>query len=302
MSLAFLACVERGRLEAQTILLCRSIRRNAGCFADAPIHTFQPRKGTEIGSDTLAALRDLNVQHHTDELNRDLAHYPIGNKVFVCAHTEQTLAEDVLVFLDSDTMFISEPSSFALPSGVQIALRPVDHKNRGSTGPDDPNDEYWRRLYELCGVSGGRFIEAAVSDQRIRAYYNSGLICARRSSGIFQRWKHNLLRLISANHIPDGQITFMDQLALAATLEGIVDNAIHLLDARYNYPLPKRPLLPASRQYPLEQLVHLHYHRWFHRPGFLNELQPPFDPDTEMFRWIADQLPLHPIIDESLRF
>ena len=55
MSLAFLACVERGRLESQAVLLCNSIRRNAGRFADAAIHTFQPRQGTTITDAAKAA-------------------------------------------------------------------------------------------------------------------------------------------------------------------------------------------------------------------------------------------------------
>ena len=56
MSLAFVACIESGPLEDQTILLCRSIRRFAGRFRDAPIYTFQPRAGTAIARETLDVL------------------------------------------------------------------------------------------------------------------------------------------------------------------------------------------------------------------------------------------------------
>lgn len=302
MSLAFVACVENGRLESQAILLCRSIRRNAGRFANAPIHTFQPRAGTAIGQPTLVALADLGVQHHADRLNADFSDYPIGNKIFVCAHAERNLSEDILVFLDSDTVFMNEPAAFELESSAQVALRPVDHKNRGSSGPGDAHDLYWIQLYELADVRRDRFINTAVSNERIRAFYNSGLLCARRSAGIFSAWKHCFLRLMQAKHVPDGQMTFMDQLALAATLSRLEDTAVCLLDPRYNYPLPKRPLLPAAMRYTLEDLVHVHYHRWFHRPGFLRAVRPPFDDRSEKFRWLERELPLKPLIDDPLRF
>ena len=64
-SIAFVACVESGYLENQTMLLCRSIRRYAGKYRDAPIYTFQPRRGTTIGNDTLAGLNELGVVHDT---------------------------------------------------------------------------------------------------------------------------------------------------------------------------------------------------------------------------------------------
>ena len=57
-SLVFVACVEPGRLEAQTVLLCRSIRRFAGRHRDARIVAVQPRRGGELRPDTRSALAD----------------------------------------------------------------------------------------------------------------------------------------------------------------------------------------------------------------------------------------------------
>ena len=302
MRLAFLACVERGRLESQSLLLCRSIRRNVGRFRDAPIHTFQPRAGTTIEDATLTELRAMGVQHHTDTLNRDFVDYPISNKVFACAHAEQTLDEDVLVFIDTDTVFVNQPDEFDLPAGVHAAVRPVDHKNCGSTGPGARDDPYWRRLYELCGVSRSPFIETAVSAQRIRAYYNSGLVCVRRSVGIFQRWLEHFLLVARVNHLPNGNIHYLDQLTLATALAQFDNGEVRVLKPNYNYPIPKRPLLPPVFQYPLDNLVHIHYHRWFNRPNFLREIRPAFNPESEMFRWLDGHLPLQPTIDEALRF
>src|SRR5439155_21712611 len=59
MGLAFLACVERGPLEEQTTLLCRSIRRYGGRFRAAPIYAFQPRAGHDIAPETRRTLEAL---------------------------------------------------------------------------------------------------------------------------------------------------------------------------------------------------------------------------------------------------
>jgi hypothetical protein len=300
--LAFLACIEAGNLENQALLLFRSIRRYGGRFAKAPIHSFQPRQGSPLRPDSLEALKALDVHHHTDILNDRFIDYPISNKVFVCAWAERGLDEDILVFCDSDTIFVGEPSAFALDTQKAVALRPVDNRNRGSTGPGSKEDEYWQKLYEICGVSATPFVETTVDRTRIRAYWNAGLIVARRSHGLFQEWENDFLRLMEAGHVPSGQVTFMDQLALAGTLSRTPD-IVETLDYRYNYPLPKRSLLQPSEQHAqFEDLIHVHYHRWFNKARFLHALRPPIDPRSEIFAWINEFLPFEPTIDTPLRF
>lgn len=302
MKIAFIACIENGNLENQALLLFRSIRKFAGKYKDAPIYSFQPRRGLPLKKDTLKVLEELDVMHNTEVLNTEFNHYPIGNKIFASARAEKLLKEDILVFLDSDTVIVNEPSDFDLPAGTVAAVRPVDNKNRGSTGPRDPNDEYWRKLYFICGAPEAPFVETTVDSKKIRAYWNAGLVVVRRSEGLFQRWKDDFLKLMKAGHIPKGQITFMDQLALAATLANVA-NGIRTLDYRYNYSLPKRPLLKEPyRTAELEDLIHIHYHRWFNKPGFLGALRPPLNRSSLIYTWISSFLPFHPIIDDPLRF
>ncbi len=84
----------------------------------------------------------------------------------------------------------------------------------------------------------------------------------------------------------------MDQLSLAATLP---HGDVRTLDGRYNYLVRRRPKLPADLQaLGLEEIVHLHYRHWFHQPGFLDQLEPPF-PASEQLDWLTERLPLvHP--------
>ncbi|HUP60954.1 MAG TPA: hypothetical protein VNA69_11095 [Thermoanaerobaculia bacterium] len=282
-TIAFVACIERGELERKAVLLCRSIRRFAGRHSDAPIYTFQPREGTAIAPDTASQLADLGVHHNSERLNTAFAHYGIGNKIFASARAEELASEDVLVFLDSDTVIVDEPRMLELRNGIDAAVRPVDFHHSsaepesdddpfwhtrfrrvGSSGPGDPMDAYWLKMYELLGVEARPFVETACSRQRIRAYFNSGLIAVRRSAGLFTQWRDDFLGLMTVSHIPrKGPLHYMDQLSLAVTLARVWPR-VEILDRRHNYALPARdlsrePLLPVED----EALVHIHYNSLF---------------------------------------
>jgi len=301
MSLAFLLCVERGPLEDQSVLLCRSIRRWAGAFADAPIHAYRPREGPGLSERGRRELDGLEVFLHEEPLNREFVDYPMGNKMFACLAAQSQLGEDVLVFCDSDSVFTGEPADLALSDDVDVAARPVGNTGRGSEGAGHEHEPYWRTLYELAGVEGeGAWVETANTGERIRGYWNGGLLAVRRASGIYGEWLDLFRLLIAEGHMPKGSINNMDQLALAGTLARRPDR-VGSLDYRYNYPIPQRAELPGSqRTADLDELIHIHYHRWFNRPGFLGLLQPPLGRGTEQYRWLEGHLPLEPTIDEPL--
>jgi hypothetical protein len=302
VSLAFVCCVERGALESQALLLVRSLRRFGGRFRDAPVHTFAPRRGREPRAGVVAELAEMGAVHHEEILNRDLPSYAYANKIFACARAEEMLAEDVLVFLDTDTLMTGEPADLDLPAGIDFAALPVANARMGSQGPADRNEPYWRGVYQLCGIDSEPFVHAVIDGRRIRAYFNSGLVAVRRSAGLFGRWRDDLLRLLRARHTegPPG-LAGMDEVALAATL-GRAFARGRVLDLRYNYPLQRveRHLLPAPwREARLEELVHVHYRFWFHLPGYLRRLDPPLDPDGAVFRWLEPRLPLEPVVRED---
>src|SRR5205807_10267450 len=205
VSITFIACVERGELEAKTLLLGRSIRRYGGRFANDPILTFQPRRGTAVSRATRRALASLGVTHVTERLNAAFPDYAIGNRVLAAARGEELAETEVVAFLDSDTIITSEPIEMNLPDGIDAAVRPVDywrhgdeplddpdhphwkthHRRVASIGRGDPMDEYWRRMYALCGVRGDSWVETVGDRKKIRAYFNSGLAVVRRSAAIF---------------------------------------------------------------------------------------------------------------------
>jgi hypothetical protein len=200
-----------------------------------------------------------------------------------------------------------------LPDRIDIAVRPVDfhrwqepedeehwrtrHRRVSSAGEGDRGDDYWLRMYELCGVEARPFVETSCDRVRIRAYANSGLVAARRSAGVFAQWQRDFLTLARAGHRPaGGDLHYLDQLSLAATLARYWDH-VQVLDGRYNYPLVGRPMLAEPlRSARLDELVHVHYNRYFHDHGFLASLEPPLEHDGAVAGWLHAQLPLpeHP--------
>lgn len=294
--LAFLICVERGRLESESLLLAESIRTWAGSLAEAPIYAFSPRPETVPGPETVAALDDLGVTHVDEPLVKRLSGIPIFNKVASCAWAERELEHETLVFTDSDCVFLNEPLELA-EGDWAAALRPVDRRIAGSRGKGK-NEPFWRKMYAELGVESEPFVETTVGQVPIRAYWNSGLIAVRRSAGLLDQWERALMQLFDAGIVQRRWPQFMDQLSWAGVTADAHDR-VRILSDGYNYPLPHRQGLgPAARGLTLAELVHVHYRLWFHLPGVLGEVSPPFDAGEDRYRWLEQRLPLEPTVDE----
>jgi hypothetical protein len=289
-------CVEDGVLEDQALLLVRSIRRFAGTLADAPVYVVAPRAGRAPSAETIAALEAMGAIVVVEPLNHEYPDYGMANKWAAGLWAEEHATTDMLVFVDSDTIFCGDPTAFRLPDGIDLAVRPVDRKDKGSTGPSDEREGYWQRLYELTGVSQRPWLDTPVRPQRIRAYLNGGLVVTRRSQRLFTTWYRDFLTLEQAGHLPPEGIHYMDQLALAATVARCWDRT-QILDWRYDYPLPHRAALAEpARGVALEDLVHVHYHWWFARPGYLDTIVPPFAARSSVRSFLEPHLPLRPVL------
>lgn len=301
MSPAFLLCVERGPLESQSLLCVESLRTFGGALAEAPVYAFAPRPGEEPSEATAAGLRDMGVTVVDEALNPDHPDLPHTNKVFAAAWAEANLGEDALVFTDSDTFFLAEPTELA--GEWEAAARPVGAVNMGSTGAGHKNEADWQLLYDELGVSARPFVETVVSQDRIRAYFNAGLVGFRRASGLATAWRDATLRLLDSPVARRAPLRRqIDQLALGGVLAGPFDR-VRVLPDTYNYPLPKRVKLPERLQaLELDDLVHVHGHKWLHLPGFLTEVRPQLDASSGRYRWLDQRLPLEPTIEGPFRW
>jgi hypothetical protein len=296
--LAFLICVEHGRLENEGLLLAESIRRWGGAAADAAIYAFSPRPDFLPSAETVSRLEALGATHVTETLVPDIpGGLPTFNKVFVSAWAERELDHETLVFSDTDAVLVGEPTEL-LGGDWVAAARPVDRRIAGSRGKGK-NDPFWRRMYEAIGVTSEPFVETTVGKMRIRAYWNSGLLAARRGAGLFGAWERALKTLYERDIVYHRMPQFMDQLSWAAVTADHHDRTLILPDG-YNYPLRQRGGLDdQARDLDLPEIVHLHYRLFFHLADPLGAVSPPFRPDSEQYAWLADRLPLEPIVDEA---
>ena len=295
--LAFLICVEHGRLEEESVLLAESVRQWAGEAAQAPIYAVAPRPNKRPEQGTVERLQALGATYVDEPLEGLYEEWPTFNKVFVSAWAERELDHATLVFVDTDSVVLAEPTEL-LEGDWVAAVRPVDRRIAGSRGKGK-NEPYWQRMYEALGVTEEPFVETAVGGTRIRAYWNSGLVAVKREAGLFTAWKEGLERLFAAEVVYHRMPQFMDQLSLAAVTANVHDR-VRILSHVYNYPLRQRGGLPdASRDLDLSEIVHLHYRLFFHLADPLGAVAPPFDPASPQHAWLAERLPIEPIVDEA---
>lgn len=283
----FVACIEGGVLERQALLLFESIRRYAGRFKDCPVYAYSPRAGYGISAEAGKRLGELGVEYNDAVLNTGCPQYGSANRVAAAAHVEATRRHEILVVLDSDTLFLREPEEFILPRGCDVLMRPVDLKGVSTTGPLDECDAYWRDLCRCCRVDYERvpWGESFVDRQRIKANYNGGLIVARGGLGVMRRWADFFFRSVAEGLRPrPGAAVFRagagpvgpeaaelwgsNQAALSLAVWSTTRRVRHL-PPTYNYPLHLHEHIPPEvARAVFGRLVHVHYH-WLFAPDAL---------------------------------
>ncbi len=285
--LGFVACVERGVLESQTLLLFESIRRYAGRFRGCALYAVSPRAGHAVSAATRRRLDALGATYFDLPLNTVCTEYGPANRVAAGAYVEEHRPHDTLVVLDSDTLFLREPTEFALPSDVDVAARPVDLKGVSTEGPPDPFDRYWRDLCRCCGVDYDALPwgETFVDRRRIKANYNSGLTVARGRLGVFRRCADFFFRSVRAGLTPRtdagpsragagwvdpaaNNFWGSSQAALSLAI-WTTTRRVSELPTTYNYPLHLHEHVDAAvARQTFPRLVHVHYH-WLFAPDAL---------------------------------
>lgn len=309
----FVLVVEAGALEHQSRLLCESIRANGGRYREAPITAVSPiperRPSREFGA--------FAERHAIDYLERSLQsevpEYRTTNRVYAAAERADRSTAEVLVIIDSDTIFLREPDLRLDDSDV--ALRPVDVKGMCTTGEGDDNDPYWRDLCRLGGIEYGQlpFVTPTLGDRPIKASYNGGLVIVRRSSGILQKAADLFGRSVRAGlrPRPRGPAVYAStgfvgdiasaywgaaQATLSVAMWGTTDR-VRILEPTYNVPLHAWDDWRARHpNVPLADLVHVHYH-WLCAPDHVrsNPLvdgRLPLAPDVGA--WLHSRVPFPP--------
>src|SRR5262249_5068786 len=150
----FVLVVEGGALEPQARVLCESIRVHAGRYRDARISAISPTPDRRPSPAFAAFAAAYHVDYRELALPVECPEYRTSNRVYAAAWCAERSSADVIVVLDTDTVFLREPGLGL--DAADVAVRPVDVKGMCTAGPGDPFDGYWQRLCALGGLDYDR--------------------------------------------------------------------------------------------------------------------------------------------------
>lgn len=302
LPIVLIMCTEGGQLEQESLLMIESFRRFAGDLKNTPIYSFQVREQNNVSAATLKKLASFNVIHQKVVLNHKYPNYPLANKPLLCAYAEQNIDAEIIVFLDSDLVFFGEPKEFLLPIKYDVGIRPEHEKMIGSCGKNDPNEEYWQNLYRLANVCDReRFVTTTVDRQRIRAFWNSGVVAIRKDAGIFSAWQVTFEKLLEEGSMIDRKNFYYEQSALSATICAKTDKIWHF-SQNYNYPIHAHNLLAkSSRSRSFDDLICIHDHlfrnrkEWYRERTWVKTLKrlKDFNQNSDKYRWLYEYLKNH---------
>jgi putative intracellular protease/amidase len=277
--------------EREVLLLVESLRIFGGKLAESTFLVMMPDRAPEISAVSKAALEGLGAEVRAFSLDPGFEALPFADKVLAAAAAEvlaleRGRANEALVWMDADTMIVREPSELLLPAGAALAFRPVHHRLIGSLagGVLEP---FWERVFSFCGTDPAAAfpITSTIDRQRIRAYFNAGLLAARPGAGLFAGWAAVLRRALGSPGLKtlidgDGRTrVFLHQALLAAVAPRLLPrSAMRELSFAYNYPLHLHARCPSElKPGKLEDLVTMRYEdraEWLGREDW-RELMPP---------------------------
>ena len=287
----------------------QSIRQYGGRFSGCPIYALSPRAGHDISREGRVQLDQLGVTYIDTILNTECTEYGSANRVAAAAHVEGRYSHEVLVVLDSDTLFLREPEKLLLSPEVDVAVRPVDVKGMCTNGPTDPFDRYWRELCRYSNVDYDQipWSESFVDRHRIKASYNGGLVIVRGGLGILQRWSRFFFASVRQGLTPfdkewqlrsgvrwvsstASKFWGSNQAALSLAIWNST-RRVEELPPTYNYPLHQHEQIDSEivrRVFP--SLIHVHYHWLLQESPASNPLFDAAGPlSIDQRKWLAQR-------------
>ncbi len=306
--LHIVAIVEKGYLEQQFKLLVLSIEQFLKPSHNVKVIACSPRKDKQPNQLFVNFLNQHSVDYIDKPLNIEFDYFPLCNGIYAADYVSEHYKNiRSLLLVDTDTLFFNPISKETLKQ-QGVFMRPVDNKGIGSTGPLDQNNLFWDQVFDFFNLAPSHLnVVTTVSQQHIRPYYNSGFVLANKSINFMQQWKRDFIRLMnssirtapsSSRHQVD--YGFIEQMVLSVSAEK--ERVINILPETYNYPLPFRPKLKNREDHPLfNALTHVHYHKWFQHPRFLDYITDFEEKKSLQYLWLKEHLPLLPLIDSSFK-
>lgn len=297
--LVFAAYAEDAEQLRHAYFLVESIRTFAGKYRHAPIWIYLPASLLQADSTAAERFAALDAELRISEAPPEAQRYYFAGKVFAAGDAEAAAADvaRLLVWMDEDTIVLREPIDFNLPDQIVFAYRPVMHNRSGSLY-DRPPNPYWSRIYEKLAITAADLfpVVTPADRQKIRAYFNAGLLVVRPERGILRRWPEDFAILYTDPELIrmcDEDITnkiFLHQTALVgAVLNSVAENETMELSDRYNYPIFFHQQWDAEREFgSIEDVVTLRYDVYFRNPDpdWRRKLKGP----DSLVGWLAERL------------
>ena len=170
------------------LILAESVRKYAGELSNVPVRIFVPSGLAPAIADQGEKLATLDVEISEVVVPEQAFNYILGAKPFLAARAEKDAdGVDFVAILAPNTIVLQPPTDFVLPEGVALGYSTVHHQNIGSAA-SEPLDDFWSRLYQVVGVSGGRvFTNETLADEvTVRFYFNAGSFVVRPEEGLLQ--------------------------------------------------------------------------------------------------------------------
>ncbi len=218
--ITFVSCVERGRLEDETVLMLETLRRNGGALANARALVVVGRRGAPLAESTVKALARLNAELIHDRSSNPATWFNYANKIAACTIAQQVATTPLIAWLDSDVLIAAEPTGLLLADDEDFAgrcefLPPAMHAG------DPLHVPYWEALCTLLGTRPEAlpFVRMAHQKVDMRLNFNSGVFVWRRSSGFAQAYRAGFIALLKSRLAQyDGGFFTADQVIIAPIL------------------------------------------------------------------------------------
>jgi len=200
MSASFVCCVESGFLESQALRMAESLRKFGGSFSRSPIFAVTPRFGPPISRHTLRRFHELDVSYLRLNQPNKYSWFNFLNKPLALLAAEPYVQTPNICWLDSDLLFLNEPGELDLQDGESFAGFPVEAKEMGTAGSEDPHDLVWREFCRLLNIDIEKlpWVTTAETGERVRLYFNGGIFVYRKNAEFAQTYYANCLKLLAS--------------------------------------------------------------------------------------------------------
>jgi len=297
--IVFATFIESDKQVPHAYYLAESIRAFGGQVKDAAVRLYV---ADYVEIDTAALRRKfapLNVEVYSSGAPDEALQFYYAGKVYAAGLAEKQLenSAEILVWMDDDTIFLREPSSFLLKPGLSFAYRPIMHNRSGTLYGKEPNP-FWRRIYDKLDVKKESLFKMTTpaDSQIVNAYFNAGLLVVRLEKGILRKWVDDFKTLYQDSVLAkmclddNEKRIFLHQTALVgAVLNTLTRSEMVELGDDYNYPLFFEQMFGANREFgSIEDVTTLRYDIYFRKPD--PQWSEKIKGAPEKVNWIKERL------------